>query len=142
MTMAEPDHTPFEDVLRSLEQAWNIGDAAAFGARMAEDADFVTIRADHLRGRPAIVASHAHIFSTIYAGSRNRISLESVRRLGDDLAVVHARSVLESPTGPLAGVHEAMLSAVMRRDGGAWQIASFHITLAPQAQSEQGGARP
>ena len=132
---ADPDHAAFEEVLRSLEQAWNTGNAAAFGAVMAEDADFVTIRADHLRGREAIVASHAHIFSTIYAGSRNRISLGSVRRLGGNVAVVHAHSVLEAPTGPLAGRHEATLSAVMRWNDTVWRIASFHITLAPSTPS-------
>ncbi len=132
---AEPDHAASVEVLRTLEQAWNVGDAAAFGAAMAEDADFVTIRADHLRGRQAIVASHAHIFSTIYAGSRNQISLESVRRLGEDVVLVHARSTLQAPTGPLAGRHEATLSAVMRRAGETWQIASFHITLVPSTPS-------
>ena len=136
---AERDRAAFEDVLQSLERAWNAGDAAAFGAAMSEDADFVTIRADHLCGRQAIVANHAHIFSTIYAGSRNRISLESVRRLGGDLAVVHARSVLEAPMGPLAGRHEATLSAVMQRGAETWQITSFHITLAPQTRPERGG---
>ena len=102
---------------------------------MAENADFVTIRADHLRGRQAIVASHAHIFPTIYAGGRNQISLEAVRRLSEDMAVVQARSVLESRRGSLAGRHEAMLSAVMLRRGEMWQITSFHITLAPSNPS-------
>ena len=125
------DQAVFDVVLHKLELAWNAGDAAAFGAVMAEDADFVTIRADHLRGRESIVASHAHIFSTIYAGSRNQVSLQSARRLTEDVAVVHARSVLTAPTGPLAGRHEATYSAVMQRGAGTWQIASFHITLAP-----------
>ena len=127
---ATMDVAPFEAVLRRLEAAWNAGDATAFGAAMAEDADFVTIRADHLRGRHAIVASHAHIFSTIYAGSRNQIELESTRGLGEDTTVVHARSVLTAPTGPLAGRSEATLSAVMLRKAETWQITSFHITLA------------
>ena len=138
VALADLDHAAFAEVLRSLEQAWNAGDAAAFGAAMAEDADFVTIRADHLRGREAIVASHAHIFSTIYAGSRNRISIESVRRLSEDVAVLHARCVLDAPTGPLAGRHEATLSSVVLRGGGTWTIMSFHITLAPQTRHEQG----
>ncbi len=129
--MPEADHAAFVDVLRELEAAWNAGDGVAFGAPMAEDADFVTIRADRLRGREAIAASHSGIFSTIYAGSRNRISLETVRLLGADAALLHARSVLEASTGPLAGRHEARFSAVLLRGHGRWQITSFHITLAP-----------
>ena len=131
--VSEPDRNAFEGVLRQLELAWNAGDGAAFGAPMAEDADFVTIRGDHLTGRRAIVESHTGIFSTIYAGSRNHISLASARMLSTDVALVHARSVLEAPTGPLAGRHEATFSTVMLRESGNWQIGSFHITLAPSS---------
>ena len=132
----EADHDAFAGILRELELAWNTGDGVAFGAPMAENADFVTIRADHLRGREAIVASHSGIFSTIYAGSRNRISLESARLLGEDVALVHARSVLEAPTGPLAGQHAARFSTILLREDGKWQITSFHITLAPPSPAQ------
>ena len=133
--VAEPHDPEFARILNRLEDAWNAGDGDAFAAAMAIDADFVTIRADRLKGREAIAASHRHIFSTFYAGSRNRISLGSVRRLGGNVAVVHAHSVLEAPTGPLAGRHEATLSAVMRWNDTVWRIASFHITLAPSTPS-------
>ncbi len=130
--VSERDQLAFVSILAELESAWNAGNAAAFGAPMMEDADFVTIRGDHLRGRQAIVASHAHIFSTIYAGSRNHLSLESARPLSENVALVHARSVLEAPTGPLAGRHEARSSMVFLREDGTWRITSFHITLVPQ----------
>ena len=125
-----PHEAAFEGVLRRLQDAWNAGDGAAFGAPMSEDADFVTIRADHLKGRNAIVASHRHIFSAVYAGSRNELSLESARMIGERVALVHARSVLQAPTGPLAGRHEARLSLVLVLESGNWEITSFHITLA------------
>ncbi len=132
-TASETDRAAFLGVLGELEAAWNEGDGAAFGVPMAEDADFVTIPAEHLRGRKANAASHAHIFSTIYAGSRNRLTLGAARLLRDDVALIHVRSVLEAPTGPLSGRHEARFSAVLTRDDGRWSIASFHITLAPSA---------
>ena len=129
--VSQTDRAAFDAILRELETGWNAGDGSAFGAPMAEDADFVTIRADHLRGRAAIVASHSGIFSTIYAGSRNRISLENARLLGPNVALLHARSVLEAPTGPLTGRHEARFSMVLLRADAKWEITSFHITLAP-----------
>ncbi len=127
-------HEPaFEAVLRQLQDAWNAGDATAFGAPMAGDADFVTIRAEHLKGRDAIVASHRHVFSALYAGSRNELRLEGARMIDERVALVHARSVLHAPTGPLAGVHEARLSLVLVPVGQDWEITSFHITLAAAA---------
>ena len=129
-SISQADHEAVLAVLRALETAWNSGDGEGFGAPMSEDADFVTVRAEHLKGRAAIVASHAHIFSQIYAGSRNAISLEAARTLAVDVTLVHAKAVLEAPAGPLAGRHEARMTLVLQRSDPDWLISAFHITLA------------
>lgn len=129
--VADSDRDAFVRIVGELESAWNAGDGAAFGAPMAEDADFVTIRAEHFRGRQAIVAGHSAVFRSIYAGSKNHFSVDSMRMLREGVALIHVRAVLEAPTGPLAGRHEAMFSAVLLQESGAWLIASFHNTLAP-----------
>lgn len=119
----------FVRIVRHLETAWNAGDGIAFAEPFAEDADFVTIRGEHLRGRQAIGAGHAGIFRTIYAGSRNSYSIESSRLLRADVALVHVHSVLDSPQGPLAGRHSARFSLVMTRERSGWAIAALHNTL-------------
>ena len=124
------DAAAFGGIIQDLETAWNAGDADRFAARMAEDADFVTIRAEHLHGRQEIAASHRHIFTTIYAGSRNVLTLEGARFLSADVALAHACSVLVAPSGPLKGSHDARMSLVLLRSDGVWWITSFHITLA------------
>ena len=117
-------------VVKELEDAWNAGQADAFGAPMAENADFVTIRADHLRGRQAIIDSHTGVFTNFYAGSTKRFSMESVRMLREDVALAHVRAVLDSPSGPLKGQHEAAFSLVLLRENEKWEITAFQITLA------------
>jgi uncharacterized protein (TIGR02246 family) len=129
--VADSDRDAFVRIVSELESAWNAGDGVAFGASMAEDADFVTIRAEHFRGRQAIAAGHSAIFRTIYAGSTNHFDVESMRMLREGVALIHVRAALDVPTGPLAGWHEAMFSAVLVHENGAWMIASFHNTLAP-----------
>jgi uncharacterized protein (TIGR02246 family) len=125
------DRAAIDAIVSSLEAAWNAGDGGRFAAPFAPDADFVTIRAEHLRGREAIGAGHAAIFRTIYAGSVNRFEVESARLLRPDVALVHVRSTLNAPTGPLAGTHTARFSLVMTREASGWQIASLHNTLSP-----------
>ena len=127
------DRDSIDAIVAGLEAAWNSGDGGKFGAAFAADADFVTIRAEHLRGRPAISSGHAEIFRTIYAGSVNRFTVESLRLLRPDVALVHVDAVLHAPSGPLAGRHTAKFSAVLTREPGGWQIASFHNTLTPSA---------
>jgi uncharacterized protein (TIGR02246 family) len=128
------DDTPFAALVHHLEAAWNGGDGMAFAEPFSEDADFVTIRGEHLRGRHAIGVGHAGIFRTIYAGSRNSYTIESSRLLRPDVALVHVHSVLDSPAGPLAGRHTARFSLVMTRDRGEWSIAALHNTLEPAAR--------
>ena len=125
------DRGAIDEIVGGLEAAWNAGDGGRFGAPFAADADFVTIRAEHFRGREAIANSHAAIFRTIYPGSVNRFTIESVRFLRPDLALVHVDATLDAPAGPLTGRHAAKFSAVLTREPGGWQIASFHNTLAP-----------
>jgi uncharacterized protein (TIGR02246 family) len=125
------DRAAIEAIVSQLESAWNAGDGQAFGAPFTPDADFVTIRAEHFRGRDAIASGHAGIFWTIYAGSVVRYTVESVRLLRPDVALLHVYSILNAPSGPLAGQHMSRFSAVLTRDAGGWQIASFHNTLAP-----------
>jgi uncharacterized protein (TIGR02246 family) len=129
--LSQADRASIENIVKRLEAAWNAKDGAAFGAPFASNADFVTIRAEHLRGQSAIAAGHQSIFDTIYAGSDLRCTLESVRLLRPDIALTHVRSELNAPQGPLAGRHVATFSMVLTRNSGGWQIAAFHNTLQP-----------
>jgi uncharacterized protein (TIGR02246 family) len=118
-----------EGVVARLEEAWNAMNGAAFAEPFAADADFVNIRGEHFRGRPAIAAGHDGIFRTIYAGSSNRYNVAAARLLRPEVALVHVRSVLDAPHGPLAGRHGALFSMVLTKADGRWEIAAFHNTL-------------
>jgi uncharacterized protein (TIGR02246 family) len=136
------DRAAIADVIQKLETAWNAGDGPAFAAPMAPDADFVTVRAEHFRGREAIAKGHTGIFRTIYAGSTNRYLIETARLLAPDIALVHVQATLDVPAGPLAGRHSALFSVVLTRGPSGWLIASFHNTLVSSrgalGQNEKG----
>ncbi|HEY7636262.1 MAG TPA: SgcJ/EcaC family oxidoreductase [Gemmatimonadales bacterium] len=123
------DRAALEHIVRLLETAWNAGDGQAFAAPFAEDADFVTIRGEHFRGKPAIGAGHAAIFRTIYAGSTNRLTIEAARLLRPDVALVHVHSTLDAPQGPLAGRHAARLTLVLTKEQTGWEITALHNTV-------------
>ena len=125
------DRAGVENIVSRLEAAWNAMDGVAFGAPFAEDADFVNIRAEHFRGRPAIAAGHTAIFQTIYAGSTNRCTVETVRQVRPGVALAHVHAELNVPTGPLAGRHNACFSMLLTKEASGWEIASFHNTLEP-----------
>jgi len=123
------DRVALEGIVGQLEAAWKAMDGSAFAAPFAVDADFVNIRGEHFRGRPAIAAGHSAIFRTIYAGSTTLMTVEAVRQLRPEVALVHVHSQLDAPQGPLAGRHAARFSMVLTKEPGGWEIVAFHNTL-------------
>ena len=127
--LPQADGAALGRIVLQLETAWNAGDGDGFAAPFAADADFVNIRAEHNRGRPAIAAGHTAIFRGIYAGSTNQLTIEAARLLRPDVVLARVLATLDCPHGPLAGRHRARFSMVLTREQGGWEIASFHNTL-------------
>jgi uncharacterized protein (TIGR02246 family) len=135
--LAPSDRAELDGIVGQLAAAWKAMDGSAFAAPFGVDADFVNIRGEHFRGRPAIAAGHSAIFRTIYAGSRIRLTVEAARLLRPEVALVHVHSLLDVPQGPLAGRHGARFSMVLIKEPQGWEIEAFHNTL-EGGQGRQG----
>jgi uncharacterized protein (TIGR02246 family) len=116
-------------IVAELERAWNAADGAGFGRPFRDDADFVNIRGEHFRTREIIARGHQAIFDTIYKGSTVRLEIMQTRALAPDVSLAHVRSSLNAPTGPLAGDHVSLMTIVLTRQAGEWEIAALHNTL-------------
>ncbi len=120
------------EVLRRLEAAWNDADGEAFGSVFAPDASFVNIRGEHIVDAAAIGAGHAGIFSTIYAGSVNRMELVRSAEISEGVVLAVSVNTLDCPSGPLAGVHRATSTIIIDTASdatGGVQVVSSHNTL-------------
>ena len=115
-------------VVATLEQAWNDGDGRAYAVPFTDDAVFVNIHGTVIRGREAIAGGHQHIFSTIYAGSHNRIELVEARPLAEGLVRILVHAELHVPAGPLAGDMTANATAILEKTDAGWQVSAFHNT--------------
>ena len=127
--LSRSDVDAIHRVVAGLEKAWNNADGEDFGLWFKEDAEFVNVYGTYAQGRAQIAEGHNTIFNTVYAGSTLRTVPINVRPLSEEIAVVHLRSHLTVPRGPMTGEHESLPSMVLERDSGAWRIASFHNTF-------------
>lgn len=116
-------------IVQRLEAAWNRADGAAFGEPFSADADFVTIQGQRHAGRDAIAGGHQQILGTIYAGSTIRYEVLQARQLDERVIVAHVRATLDAPGGPLAGEHASIITVVLLKHGGGYEITAFHNTL-------------
>jgi uncharacterized protein (TIGR02246 family) len=124
--------TPTEiaaELFARLEKAWNDGDGRAFAAPCTDDVDFGELRGTPHPRREVVAQGHEFIFSTIYKGSHVTYTVDDAVELGPGCLLVHTSAVLESPSGPLAPVANAIATSVLVEQAGEWRLRAFQNTL-------------
>ena len=120
-----------------LEAAWNAADSASFAALFADDADFIHILGGYYTGRAAIEAGHRMIFGTRYKGSTVRYSVEKIRFLRPDIALVFLRQFLQFQEGGAASELETRPTLIAERVDGSWRIAALQNTRITEVGTAQ-----
>jgi len=111
-----------------LESAWNAGDGDAFAALFADDADVIHILGGYYSGREAIEAGHRMIFGTIYKGSTIHYSVEKIKFLRPDIAIVFLRQHLEFAEHSVVPELDARPTIVAENIDGKWRIVALQNT--------------
>ena len=116
---------------------WNAGSGAAFAAPFAEDGDLVAFDGTHFKGQQAIGAFQQALFDRWLKGTRLVGSVQSVRFLDPDLAVMHARGgTLMRGKTRADPARDSIQTLVAVQRNGAWQLAAFQNTrLRPMSAS-------
>jgi uncharacterized protein (TIGR02246 family) len=135
------DEKSLHEMVYQLEAAWNAADGAGFAEMFAEDADFIHILGGYYSGRAAIEAGHRMIFGTIYKGSTVRYSVEKIRFLRPDVAIVYLRQFLQFFEGGAASELEARPTIVAEQRDEKWQIVNLQNTRISEVGSTTASQR-
>jgi uncharacterized protein (TIGR02246 family) len=127
------DEKALHEMVYHLEAAWNAADGQSFAEPFAEDADFIHILGGYYKGRAAIEAGHRMIFGTIYKGSAVRYSVERIRFLRSDVAIVFLRQYLQFHEGGALTELEARPTLIADKRDGKWQIVHLQNTRITEA---------
>jgi len=87
-----------EDVVVKFAAAWNHRDPDALAALFDDDAEFVNVTGLWWHTRDEIRSAHAYGLTRIFKDSRLRATDVRVKRLSEEIAVVHARMTLTGQT--------------------------------------------
>ncbi|HJQ22896.1 MAG TPA: SgcJ/EcaC family oxidoreductase [Blastocatellia bacterium] len=129
------DETAIRAIITGLADAWTRGDSRAWGEAFIPDADFTVWNGLYVKGREAITRGHAQIFSTIYKDTKQRLSVRSIRFLGDDVAVVHVEGSVVKKSEAFPATPQVVPLFVMKKEQGRWLIVAFQNTKIQEAQS-------
>ncbi len=116
-----------------LEAAWNAADATGFASLFAEDAEFIHILGGYYSGQSAIEAGHRMIFGTIYQGSTIRLSVEKIKFLRPDIALVFLRQYLQLLEDGAPRELQARPMIVAESVDGKWRIVAMQNTRIAEA---------
>ena len=110
-----------------LRGAINRGDAKAFAALFAEDADFVVITGKYLKGRDELVTYHTRLFSDDFQRSHLDVTSVAIRILRTDVAVARVATKRTENGGKEMRTSFPMF--VLTKQGESWLIAAVQNTL-------------
>ncbi|MGW4245236.1 SgcJ/EcaC family oxidoreductase [Nocardia sp. NPDC004722] len=127
-TQQRTDEAAVRELLAEADRAWEAGDAAAFAAVFAPDADYVTWFGQRITGRDAIESSHAPLFTKFLKGTRTDGEITSVRFVSPDVALVHGRGAVVKGRKKRNRFNTKMVLYVVARTDGEWSIAAFQNT--------------
>lgn len=119
------DESAIRGVIRAFIATRESGDAAGLAALLTADVDQQQTSGNVRRGRDAVVTGT--MSTQRETGGTRTIAVESVRFLGDDVAIADGRY---DSVGRADGTEQKMLtSMVLRREGGGWKIAAIRNAL-------------
>ena len=109
-------------------RAWNAGDAAAYTEAVTPDCVFTNLFGQQFVGRDGFEQQHARVFAGVFKGSRLDQTIDHLRLVRPDVALLDTSATLDIPAGDLgpARTVRTRLLQVLVRDEGAWRIAAYH----------------
>ncbi|HET6566986.1 MAG TPA: SgcJ/EcaC family oxidoreductase [Rhodothermales bacterium] len=113
-------------------EAWNNRDPDTLASIFDEDGEFVNVTGLWWHDRASIRKAHAYGLENIFNRSTLQLVRVKVKRLSDDVAVVHARMRLsgQTPVGGVTspGTRHTIFSFVVHRTAEGWRCASAQNT--------------
>lgn len=107
--------------LDRLAATWKTNDGTALGELFTTDGSLINPFGERADGRAAIAAMYTAYFQGMLAATTTTCTLEGVRAVPGDHALLDAQQTITAPTGETAlTVH---LTALLRRDGDSWLFA-------------------
>jgi uncharacterized protein (TIGR02246 family) len=125
----DADHAAVRGLYHELIEGWNEGSGARFAAVFTDDGDLVAFDGTHLGGRSVIEAFQQELFDKWVKGTRLTGTIEQVRFLDADTAVMLATggTIMRRKTKP-ARARDSIQTLVAVRTPDGWRLTAFQNT--------------
>jgi uncharacterized protein (TIGR02246 family) len=116
-----------------MTDAWNRGDAGAYGARYCADGTFTNVSGTYHVGRDEFDRRHDEVFRGIFKGTTLSMTIKSLRIVAPDVAVADVDTDIVGcrakwPGAVMdadGGLHSCLLMVLIKQSG-EWWITAYH----------------
>ena len=117
LAQAAGDEAGVRALIAGLTDAWDAGSAAAWTAHFSPDAEMILPRGLRIIGQDAIADGHAGVFATIYQDTTLDISVDHIRFLSPDVALVAFEQIIVPAPGttPQGSAGQTLISTMIAR---------------------------
>lgn len=122
------DEATIRELHNRQVMGWDAGDLDTYASVFAPDADYVTFLGSHHRGRDAIAAAYAPLFSKLLKGSRLHIDVARLRFVTPDVAIIHTNATVTKKARRRRRRHKRINTTIAVRTGGRWMLAASQTT--------------
>jgi uncharacterized protein (TIGR02246 family) len=123
-----------DQLLAEIAEAWNAGDARAYGARYSPDGTFTNTNGTIDLGRDDVVRTAEEAFQGVLAGSKASLAVRKLRLIRPDVAVAdldtHVSGLPAAGNGPGGEVRISQMLVLVEEDG-RWWITAQHNAMQP-----------
>ncbi len=114
--------------VEQIAKGWNMKSAAEFAKPFAEDSDYVVNNGFHVKGIVANVKDIQAVFETREKHSVLSYTVEQIRFLRPDVAVVHALTARKMVQGDSTQEGKGRITMVMTKNKDKWEIVAYQNT--------------
>ena len=114
-----------DQLLGELAEAWNAGDARAYGARFSPDVTFTNSDGTVDLGRDEVVRRAGEAFQGVLAGTKLAVAVRKLRLVRPDVAVVDLDLRISGVPG--GELRTSLLLVLLEEDDGWWITAHHNV---------------
>jgi uncharacterized protein (TIGR02246 family) len=122
------DETAIRAEVKYLEDGWAKKDGKLFARPFAENADYVVVNGNYLKGKKAIAEGHQFIFDSFYKETFIKADIQSIRFIRPDIALVHVAGHMTGRSNGQPVDTRSFITLTMEKTTAGWLIAAFQNT--------------
>ena len=117
-----------DQLVGEIAEAWNAGDAQAYGARYCPDGTFTNTDGTLDLGRDEVVRTAEEAFQGVLAGTKFSTAVRKVRLVRPDVAVVDLDTRVSGMPGGEVRISQML---VLVEEDDRWWITAQHNAMQP-----------